>query len=166
MYLVARLALQNLAGRTIRRISIGSGIFSHRKDIKSRSSLSRLNWNKASIAKTIIWRSERRTFRTQTFQKKLKAFVARSLRDRCVAIIYRVKFTALETWSGYIFTAIVMTLPHTRDSRLLLHQVSTTLRYCRTETIAKRDRNTPLKRSRHFGFETRPDRHQNCKDGE
>ena len=166
MYLVARLTLQNLARKTIRRISIGSGIFWHSKDIKLRSSLSRLNWNKASIAKTTIWRSERRTSRTQTFQKKFKAFLARSLRDQCVALIHREKFTALETWSGYIFTAIVMPLPHTRDSRLLLHQVSTTLRYCRTETIAKRGRNTPLKRSRHFGFETRLDRHQNCQDGE
>ena len=128
MYLVARLALQNLALKTTRRISIGSGIFSQQKDIKSRSSLSRLNWNKASIAKTIIWRSERHTFRTQTFQKKFKAFLARSLRDQYVALIHQRKFTALETWSGYIFTAIVMTLPHTRDSRLLLHQVSTTLR--------------------------------------
>ena len=142
MYLVARLALQNLARRTTQRISIGSGIFWHPKDIKLRSSLSRLNWNKASNAKTTTWRSERRTTRTQTFQKKFKAFLARSLRDQCVALIHRGKFTALETWSGYIFTAIVMTLPHTRDSRLLLHQVSTTLRYCRTETIAKRGRNS------------------------
>ena len=89
--------------------------------------------------------------------------MARSLRDQCVAIIYRVKFTALETWSGYIFTATAMLLPHTRGSRLLLHQVSATLRYSRTERIAKKGRNTPLSRSRHFGFETSLGGHQkNC----
>ena len=153
---MARLALQNLARRTTRRISIGSGIFSHQEDIKFRSSLRRYNWNKASIAKTTTWSSERRTSRIQTLQKKFKAFLARSLRDQCVALIYRAKFTTLETWSGYIFTATAMPLPHTRDSRLLLRQVSTALRYCTTERIAKRGRNTPLLRSRHFGFETRP----------
>ena len=133
MYPVARLALQNLARRTTRPISIGSGILSHSKDVKFRSSLSRLNWNKASIAKTTTWRSEKRTSRIQTFQKKFKAFLERSLRDQCVAIIYRAKFTALETWSGYIFTATPMPLPHTMDLRLLLRQVSTALRYCTTE---------------------------------
>ena len=81
--------------------------------------------------------------------------MARSLRDQCVAIIYRGKFTALETWSGYIFAATTTLLPHTRDSSLLLCQVSTALRYRKTERIAKKDRNTDLSRSRHFGLETR-----------
>ena len=139
MYLVARLALQNLARWTTRRISIGSGIFSHPKDIKSRSSLSRLNWNKAMIAKTTIWRLERRTSRTQTIQYEFEAFLARSLRDQCVALIYRGKFTALEIWSGYIFTVTEIPQPHLRDSRLLLQQVSTAIRYCMTERIVKRD---------------------------
>ena len=132
MYLVARLALQNLARRTTRRISIGSGIFWHPKDIKFRSSLSRLNWNKASIAKTTTWRSERRTSKIQTIQEKFKAFLARSLRDQCVAKIYQGKFTALETWCGYIFRVTATPLPRTRDSMLLLHQVSTALRCCMT----------------------------------
>ena len=166
MYLLARLALQNLAGRITQRISIGSGIFSHRKDIKFRSNLSRLNWNEASNAKTTIWRSGRRTSKTQTVQFKFKAFLARSLRDQYVALIYRAKFIALEIWSGYIFTATAMPLPHIRDLRLLSHQVSTALRYCMTERIAKTGRNTLLSRSRHFGFERRLDGHQNCQDGE
>ena len=161
MYLVARLALQNLVRWTTRRISIGSGIFSHQKDIKSRSSLSRLNWNKAMIAKTTIWRSERLTTRTQTIQYEFEAFLARSLRDQCVAKKYQEKFTALETWSGYIFEATTTLLPHTRDSRLLSHQVSTALWYCMTEKIAKRAHKTPLSRSRHFRFQTRLDGHQN-----
>ena len=150
---MARLTLQNLAQRTTRRISIGTGIFSHRKDSKFRSNLSRLSWNKASIAKTTIWRSERRSSGIQTIQYKFKAFLARSLRDQCVAIIYREKFTAaMETWCGYIFTVTAMRLPHTRDSRLLLYQVGTALGCCMTERIGKRGRNTPptilhLKRS-------------------
>ena len=54
-----------------------------------------------------------------------------------------------------------------KGSRLLLHQVSTALRCCMTERIAKRGRNTPLSRSRHFEFETRLEWHQNCRqDGE
>ena len=166
MYLVARLALQNLALKTTRRISIGTGIFSHLKDIKFRSSLSRLNWNKASIAKTTTWRSERRTSGNQTIQYEFKALLARSLRDQCVALIHRGKFTALETWSGYIFTAIAMPPPHTRDSMLLLHQVSTALRYCRTERIAKRGCDTLLSRNLHLGFETMLQGHKNCPDGE
>ena len=167
MYLVARLALQNLALKTTRRISIGSGIFSHLKDIKFRSSLSRLNWNKASIAKTTIWRSERRTSSTQAyFQYILMEFLARSLRDQSVALIHQRKFRALETWSGYIFTATAMPPPHTRDSRLLLHQVSTALRYRRTERIAKRGCDTLLSRNLYFGFETMLQGHKNCLDGE
>ena len=166
MYLVARLALQNLALKTTRRISIGSGIFSHLKDIKFRSSLSRLNWNKASIAKTTIWRSERRTSSIQAFQYKLKALLAWSLRDQSVVLIHQRKFRALETWSGYIFTATAMPPPHTRDSRLLLHQVSTALRYCRTERIAKRGCDTLLSRNLYFGFETMLQGHKNCLDGE
>ena len=173
MYLVARLALQNLALKTTRRISIGSGIFSHLKDIKFRSSLSRLNWNKASIAKTTIWRSERRTcsiHATSSIQGYLQyilmEFLARSLRDQSVALIHQRKFRALETWSGYIFTATAMPPPHTRDSRLLLHQVSTALRYCRTERIAKRGSDTLLSRNLYFGFETMLQGHKNCLDGE
>ena len=166
MYPVARLPLQNLARRNTQRVSTGSGIFSHPKAIKFISSLSRLNWNKANIAKTTTWRSERRTPGTQTIHSKFKEFLARSLRDQSVALIHRGKFTALETWSGYIFTATAMPPPHTRDSRLLLHQVSTALRYCRTERIAKRGCDTLLSRNLYFGFETMLQGHKNCLDGE
>ena len=128
MYLVAKLALQNLAWINTQRISIGSGFFSHPKDNKSGSSLSRLSWNKASIAKTTTWRSERRTSKIQTIQEKFKALLAQSLRHQSVALIHQRKFIALEAWSGYIFAATAMPPPHTRASRLLL-QVSTILRY-------------------------------------